>query len=121
MSDVYLILSVLFMWMQKLSCSVTVSDSISRYAVIIDAGSSGSRVRVFGWTNEYGLPQDVEELHSYKTRPGISVYVDDLHSLKEYVQTLLDHATEAVPSSKHSSTPIYLMATAGESDSFTFH
>lgn len=84
-----------------------------RYAVIIDAGSSGSRVRIFSWKNSLGLPQEVKEIHSFKTSPGISDYVHDLPDLKGHVKSLVDEAIEAVPSDKHSITPLYLMATAG--------
>lgn len=84
------------------------------YGVVIDAGSSGSRVRIYSWaSSQKGLP-DFQQIHQHKHKPGISAFSDRLDKLREYIVPFLEEAKQAVPLQKHADTPIYLMATAGK-------
>jgi hypothetical protein len=87
----------------------------SSYGVVIDAGSTGSRVRIYGWNaaKDSDLP-DYQEVFKQKKSPGISDYAEKTNKLGEYMQPLIDVAKENIPESKHAYTPIYLMATAGK-------
>ncbi|KAI8985167.1 nucleoside phosphatase family-domain-containing protein [Pilobolus umbonatus] len=100
-----------------------------RYGIIIDAGSSGSRVYVYSW-KDYGHMKQVEkELQgkipiveradkdglkwTTRTEPGLSTYATQTNEVGGYLDPLLNFAKEVVPLDHHASTPIYLMATAG--------
>ena len=87
------------------------------YGIIIDAGSSGSRLRIYRWKEQIAEPDvlpDMTETSSYKVEPGISAYGQRLDDLDPYLRDLLAHATTNVPAESQNSTSIYLMATAGE-------
>ncbi|KAI8872434.1 hypothetical protein GQ42DRAFT_161326 [Ramicandelaber brevisporus] len=106
------------------------------YAVVIDAGSSGSRVYIYSWKNPehikriasvtsaaaksmlHGLPViekgDEHGKHwSFKETPGISTYGKRPMRVHEHLQPLLEYAMKTVPAAKVPSTPVYLLATAG--------
>ncbi|KAJ2901976.1 hypothetical protein MKZ38_001166 [Zalerion maritima] len=98
-----------------------------RWGVILDAGSSGTRVYVYKWKDPAKQQKDVDddELQSLpklktkdewtkKIRPGISsfgAHPEDVGD--EHLKQLLDHALSIVPEDKIVDTPFFLMATAG--------
>ncbi|PKS11603.1 hypothetical protein jhhlp_003368 [Lomentospora prolificans] len=88
-----------------------------QWGVVIDAGSSGTRVYVYKWeeraTITGSLPQVMlEEVR--KVHPGISSYVDNKADVgPNHLQALLDAANDAIPRDDRPHTPIFLMATAG--------
>jgi apyrase len=86
------------------------------YGVIIDAGSSGSRVRLYRWTPRLShdkLPK-FNEFFNKKKEPGISEFKkDNLMGLGPYLTELVDAAKERIPETAHGHTSIFLMATAG--------
>lgn len=86
------------------------------YGVVIDAGSSGSRIHVYKWppkTHENKLP-NITKLYSNKTEPGISSFKDNINGLDNYIKMLVSMSEDHVPSHLHNQTYIYVMATAGE-------
>jgi apyrase len=91
----------------------TSSTGEARYGIVIDAGSTGSRVHIFKFlTNS----QDLLELQFDKfdqLKPGLSAYAQDPRKAAESLQPLLDLAIKTVPASQHSKTPIMVGATAG--------
>ncbi|EIE75476.1 hypothetical protein G6F46_000868 [Rhizopus delemar] len=102
-----------------------------KYGVIIDAGSSGSRVYVYSWKDHEHAKKifSVDELKgkipiveradynglkwTSREEPGISTFGSRPSEVGEHLDMLLDFAKEVVPADSHSSTPIFLMATAG--------
>ncbi|KAJ2691495.1 Golgi apyrase, partial [Coemansia sp. RSA 1285] len=112
-------------------------DGGRRYGVVIDAGSSGSRVMVYAWDHPTAaaaaamagnsssssssrmLPavaRAVEEEHRWalKTHPGISSFAAHPHLVgPDHIRPLLDFAMQAIPEPQLASTPVYLLATAG--------
>ncbi|KAF9430167.1 Golgi apyrase [Podila epigama] len=106
-----------------------------QFGIVIDAGSSGSRIHIYSWINkdyliqttpqrdhlgvlptiepgvESGTP-DAQEW-TKKTEPGIADFKDRPEDVGEHLEALLDHALKIIPESEISSTPIYLLATAG--------
>ncbi|RYP52480.1 hypothetical protein DL769_010668 [Monosporascus sp. CRB-8-3] len=98
-----------------------------RWGVILDAGSSGTRVYVYRWKDPAKAIKDAsyEELHSLpqlqskkkwtkKIRPGVSTFGDHPEDVgPDHLQHLIDHAMDIIPEEKHADTPIFLMATAG--------
>ncbi|PHH72371.1 hypothetical protein CDD82_6021 [Ophiocordyceps australis] len=97
----------------------------SQYGVILDAGSSGTRVYVYKWKHpasalKHASLSDMHRLpklklkKSAKIHPGISSYADNVAAVgSDHLDALLDVALAQVPASKMASTPIFLMATAG--------
>lgn len=93
------------------ACAVPLDHN--NYAVVIDAGSSGTRVWVYKWLPVIeGLPE-FDYILKKRTNPGISESADDTVKLQYTVATLIVQAAEVVPASKQPSTPVYLLATAG--------
>ncbi|MEW5319058.1 MAG: hypothetical protein WDW38_010234 [Sanguina aurantia] len=88
-----------------------------RYAVLIDAGSSGSRVHIF----TYELSQDAAAPYAVvtlpdpqiKTTPGLSSYAPDGVGAGASLHKLIKFAQSEVPGEMHASTSIRLLATAG--------
>ena len=94
------------------------------FGIVIDAGSSGSRVRIYGWM--YTRPGDIpqfREAFNHKVRPGISAFntpEKDLSELDDYMDNLLQEAKDYIIFSQRERTPIFVMATAGKSDVILF-
>lgn len=98
-----------------------------RWGVILDAGSSGTRVYIYRWKDPARALKHAsyEDLHSLpqlqskndwtkKIRPGVSTFGDHPEDVgPEHLQNLIDHALDIIPEEKHADTPIFLMATAG--------
>ncbi|KAI9321205.1 nucleoside phosphatase family-domain-containing protein [Dichotomocladium elegans] len=103
-----------------------------RYGVVIDAGSTGSRVYVYSWKDlEYVRSAMVssDELKgripviergdreglkwTLRNEPGLSSYANRPQYVGEHLQPLLDLASEVIPPELQSHTPLFLMATAG--------
>ncbi|KAF6260856.1 nucleoside phosphatase family-domain-containing protein [Scenedesmus sp. NREL 46B-D3] len=101
-----------------LSCAgPTYASSVGwNFAVIIDAGSTGSRVHVFRYyTASTTSPLPTVELPAavHKTAPGLSAYAFDPKTAARSLLPLLKFAREKVPADQVASTPVQLMATAG--------
>ncbi|GAB1519640.1 Golgi apyrase [Rhizoctonia solani] len=104
-----------------------------RFGIVIDAGSSGSRLQIYSWKDprivraEPGSPNhgklpkiekgtmDGEEWIK-KVEPGktgLSTFADKPSGVAAYLRPLLAHALVTIPPSLHTQTPIFLLATAG--------
>ncbi|WFD26030.1 apyrase [Malassezia nana] len=105
-----------------------------KYIVIVDAGSSGSRLQVYSWRDlswtrkellrqklslhvlpsiERGAPSGSDKSWQVKLEPGLSSFADNLPGLRTYLTELLDHVYDMIPSKDLPHTPIYVHATAG--------
>ncbi|KAF9432097.1 Golgi apyrase [Entomortierella beljakovae] len=106
-----------------------------QFGIIIDAGSSGSRIHIYSWINgqhlkdtapahefigvlptiEPGVESGSPNSSSWTTRivPGIAEFKEKPEDVGEHLEPLLDHALKVVPESEIPHTPIYLLATAG--------
>ena len=74
------------------------SSSEVQYGIVIDAGSSGSRVYVFTWLPHDPLTTLVEVVHK-KVAPGISAYVSNPVDAVESIWQLLEFASTDIPHS----------------------
>ncbi|XP_027349652.1 nucleoside-triphosphatase-like [Abrus precatorius] len=89
-------------------------EPITSYAVIFDAGSTGSRVHVFHFDQNLDLLRIGNELDHYKKiTPGLSAYADNPQQAAKSLIPLLDEAESVVPEDMHPKTPLKLGATAG--------
>lgn len=98
-----------------------------RWGVILDAGSSGTRVHVYRWLNAARARQDADAddllslpklqskpHYTKKIKPGVSTFGDHPADVgPEHLKELLDHALNIIPEEQVKDTPIFLMATAG--------
>ncbi|OAA46276.1 Nucleoside phosphatase GDA1/CD39 [Metarhizium rileyi] len=97
----------------------------SQYGVILDAGSSGTRLYVYKWkhpisainhasSSDLGSLPKLKLKRSQKIHPGIATFADDVASIgPKHLQSLISVALDEVPTENVSKTSIFLMATAG--------
>lgn len=93
------------------------------YGIVIDAGSTGSRLFVYSWPTHSGNAHDLIKIQPVlnaegkpivkKVSPGLSSFADNPHDAIAYLQPLMDTAAIHVPPDKHQMTPFFLMGTAG--------
>ncbi|KAF3688039.1 Ectonucleoside triphosphate diphosphohydrolase 7 [Channa argus] len=93
------------------------------YGIVVDCGSSGSRVFVYYWPPHNGNPHtllDIKQMRDHnhkpvvkKIKPGISTLAKTPTQASDYLHPLLSFAAAHVPRSKHKETPLYILCTAG--------
>ena len=98
-----------------------------KYGVVLDAGSSGTRVYVYeykraDYVKEHGDADEMGRLPKVKTkkswrlkkRPGISTFASKPERVgPDHLEELTTFAKDKVPRDEWASTPIFLLATAG--------
>ncbi|XP_053165776.1 ectonucleoside triphosphate diphosphohydrolase 7 [Hemicordylus capensis] len=109
-------------WFRALEPTDTKNAALN-YGVVVDCGSSGSRVFVYFWPPHNGNPHDLLDIrqmrdHSSqpvvkKIKPGISTLAMTPDKASEYMRPLLSFASAHVPKVKHKETPLYILCTAG--------
>ncbi|KAJ5068972.1 adenosine/guanosine diphosphatase [Anaeramoeba ignava] len=87
----------------------------TNYAIVIDAGSTGSRLHIFYWETPNGFDTPyIEEMETFnETEPGISDCLNNLTQIDFLIGNLLDAAIQFIPQENHQETPVFLKATAG--------
>lgn len=114
-----------------------VTGSETQYGIVIDAGSSGSRLHIYQWdwpqytlhteeknqdhedTNGVMLLKSVPQIHqqknwTHKISPGLSSFKDKpSQAYSKHIKELLDFAKDIIPADKIPETPIFIQATAG--------
>ena len=108
-----MVLAVVF-----ISGTMSVPMAPRSYAVIFDAGSTGTRVHVFSWehaSREVGGLPDVraEPGGNKKVMPGISSFDSSPEEAGASILPLLELAEKIVPPVEHAHTMVLLRATAG--------
>ncbi|KAL3238046.1 apyrase [Nakaseomyces bracarensis] len=100
-----------------------------RYGIVIDAGSSGSRLYVYEWDdpNDFkdggadasvrmkSVPQIRQDPSwSRKISPGLSSFEKKpKKAYKKHIKSLLEFATKIIPADKIKDTPVFIQGTAG--------
>ncbi|CEP08452.1 hypothetical protein [Parasitella parasitica] len=91
------------------------TGSCQKYALMVDAGSTGSRIHVYRFhqcSNHEPVRLEEEKLFA-QTIPGLSAYPDNPQEAAESLDILLDDAIKIVPTYLQKKTPIAVKATAG--------
>lgn len=105
-----------------------VAKANSRWGVVLDAGSSGTRLHIYKWDDPVQTSKNASmtatELHTLPklmtdkswtqiTRPGVSSYATNPAKVGDSLKGLVDNALKIIPKEQIKTTPIYLLATAG--------
>jgi len=85
---------------------------IVQYAIMVDAGSTGSRIHVYRFNN-CGATPELESEEFKMINPGLSSYKADAEAAAKSLDALLEVAVEKVPDKLKGCTPIAVKATAG--------
>ncbi|XP_051524649.1 ectonucleoside triphosphate diphosphohydrolase 4-like isoform X1 [Myxocyprinus asiaticus] len=93
------------------------------YGLVVDCGSSGSRVFVYTWPRHNGNLHELLDIKQMrdkhrkpvvmKIKPGISEYASTPDKASDYISPLLSFAAQHIPKNKHQETPLYILCTAG--------
>ncbi|KAK3727326.1 hypothetical protein QZH41_018173, partial [Actinostola sp. cb2023] len=108
-------------WYQSTSSikAAALQNGAVKYGVVMDAGSSGTRVKVYKYIQGQHspiTPSDVQQVQvppPDQLKPGISAFGDSIDKIKTYLAGLIDNAKKVVPADQQSVTPIMLFATGG--------
>ncbi|ROW05562.1 hypothetical protein VSDG_00302 [Cytospora chrysosperma] len=98
-----------------------------RYGVVLDAGSSGTRLHIYKWKDpararKHASKQELNslpKLHTEKKwtkkiKPGVSTFGEKPEDVgPDHLKGLIQHALDIIPEDQIEDTPIFLMATAG--------
>lgn len=88
-------------------------SSIPMYTMVVDAGSTGSRLHIFKFNVENNKLTNINEIGSKKVKPGLSSYAshpDDVYN--SYIE-LFEFAKSTIPNSEQYGVSMYVYATAG--------
>ncbi|MGH0140350.1 UNVERIFIED_CONTAM: hypothetical protein FKN15_048100 [Acipenser sinensis] len=98
-------------------------DPSLNFGVVVDCGSSGSRVFVYYWPPHNGNPHSLLDIRQMKDqnripvvkkiKPGISTLASTPDKASDYLQPLLSFAADHIPKKKHKETLLYILCTAG--------
>lgn len=84
-----------------------------KYAVVIDAGSTGSRIFIYHFsTPSDGVPI-VTSTTGGKVRPGLSSFADKRTDLGDYLMPLLKNTVKQIPEDRLAETELFIKGTAG--------
>lgn len=103
-------------------------DVRNQFGIVIDAGSSGSRLHIYRWNEYYGSAlnsMDDKSQHSVpqlyqskewakKVSPGLSSFEKKPNkAFSHHIKPLLSFAESIIPEDKLRETPVFIQATAG--------
>ncbi|XP_041351275.1 ectonucleoside triphosphate diphosphohydrolase 1-like [Gigantopelta aegis] len=112
--NAWMTLCVLFV---PLYTSLSTSLPRTRYGVVLDAGSSGTKVKAYRWQTTgrlSDLPRmELIQSSNLKFRPGIGYFARHQDELWPYMASIISRVNELIPEDAIADTPLYLMATAG--------
>jgi hypothetical protein len=99
------------------------SLEVYNYGVVVDAGSSSSKVQLYRWPPHTGNPasllniQPISDEYGFplrkKVEPGIATYRENPEEAYQSLVSLLDFAQSHIPEQKWSQTSLYVLCTAG--------
>ena len=103
----------MFICLSRAKCFATVLGEQKLYAVVVDAGSTGSRAFVFHKHFDASGASTVTSTKCLKVKPGLSSFFSDLDSIGEYLIPLFVDAARIIPTQYLNETSIHVIGTAG--------
>lgn len=101
----------------KCTRSYSSNKPLIQYALMIDAGSTGSRIHVYRFNNCGPTPELEDEVFKMTEKKeggsGLSSYKADAEGAAKSLDVLMDVAVKSVPEKLQSCTPVAVKATAG--------
>jgi len=101
----------------KCTRSYSSTKPLIQYALMIDAGSTGSRIHVYKFNNCGPTPELEDEIFEQTSKKeggsGLSSYKADAEGAAKSLDPLMDVAMKNVPDKIKSCTPVAVKATAG--------
>lgn len=101
----------------KCTTSHDTSKPLIQYALMIDAGSTGSRIHVYKFNNCGPTPELEDEVFGMTKKreggSGLSSYKTDAEGAAKSLDPLMDIAMKSVPDEYKSCSPVAVKATAG--------
>ncbi|KAF8483036.1 nucleoside phosphatase GDA1/CD39 [Gautieria morchelliformis] len=88
------------------------SSPLVQWALMLDAGSTGSRIHVYKFNNCGAAPQYEYEVFR-KVTPGLSAFEGDAEGAARSLDELMEEAVGAVPEGARGCAPVAVRATAG--------
>lgn len=85
----------------------------ARYAIVIDAGSTGSRIHIFKFLPGAGGHLELQFDKFDQLKPGLSSFADDPPAAARSLAPLLELAEATIPEAQRAATSIMVGATAG--------
>jgi guanosine-diphosphatase len=86
--------------------------SLVQWALMIDAGSTGSRIHIYKFHNCNPAPEYEYEVFKM-TQPGLSSFSGNPDGAAQSLDALMDEAVATVPEKLRKCTPVAVKATAG--------
>jgi apyrase len=91
--------------------TITVDES---YAIVVDAGSTGSRAFIFKFEHDEDGRRSITSIKGKKVMPGLSSFSDaPADVIVDYLLPTFLDAADIIPKSFHKSTKVYIKGTAG--------
>lgn len=109
-------LAIFIVWSILIPSSPLLTENgiyLSNYAVVIDAGSTGSRCFVFKIDVNANDARTVTGIPCGKVVPGLSTFANKPEEAGANMAPLLINAANIIPSQRHQTTTVHIKATAG--------
>jgi Golgi nucleoside diphosphatase len=90
-----------------------IDENDSEYAIIIDAGSTGSRSFIFQFCQNEHNERIVKSTKGKKLTPGLSSFSNNPIDSIEYMLPAFIKAIDIIPKDKHLTTKVFIKGTAG--------
>jgi Golgi nucleoside diphosphatase len=97
---------------------LSLSTSATRYGIMIDAGSSGTRAHIYTWQKSKGIPNVQPAPNSssgwvYKVKIRLADAAKDISVISTIFKPIIEFAAQRIPSEFLPQTRIFVYATAG--------
>ena len=109
----FLLLSSTLLIHRLQTASLPGLSSKTQFGVVLDAGSSSTKIRIYSWTKIPDTVPVLEEVFYSKSTPGISAFHENIKDISDYLLHILNTIEENVPEQYWYSTPVFFKATAG--------
>lgn len=94
-------------------CHVTNAYPTSEHGIILDAGSSSTKIRIYSWPEQIDGVPTFNEVYYEKVPPGISAFLDNVSEIPAYIEAIFQKLRDEIPETLWPVTPVYFLATAG--------